>query len=123
MQERNSLSINSGDTSISKSRQLEAAVPASKIAALSSGEFVGMVADDPQVPISLKAFHSSIINDHDAIEKEIKSYKPIPDVAQVTAEMIQEYFRRIRDEVQLLVQQAMLDIMEDPALQHLIVKK
>jgi hypothetical protein len=123
MQERNSLSINSGDTSISKSRQLEAAVPASKIAALSSGEFVGMVADDPQVPISLKAFHSSIINDHDAIEKEIKSYKPIPDVAQVTAEMIQENFRRIRDEVQLLVQQAMLDIMEDPALQHLIVKK
>src|SRR5690606_39764116 len=47
MQDRESMSINSGDTSISKSKQLESAVPASKIAALSSGEFVGMVADDP----------------------------------------------------------------------------
>ena len=47
MQERNSVSINSSDTSISKSTQLDYAVPASKIASLSSGEFVGMVADDP----------------------------------------------------------------------------
>jgi hypothetical protein len=43
MQNRESLSINSSDTSVSKSTQLEYAIPASKIAALSSGEFVGIV--------------------------------------------------------------------------------
>jgi type IV secretory pathway TraG/TraD family ATPase VirD4 len=47
MQDRESLSINRMDTSISKSMQLESAIPRSKISALSSGEFVGMVADDP----------------------------------------------------------------------------
>ena len=47
MQDRASFSINRLDTSISRSKQLESAIPTSKIAALSSGEFVGMVADDP----------------------------------------------------------------------------
>lgn len=56
MQDRQSLSINRMDTSISKSLQLEAAVPASKISGLSSGEFVGMVADDPINKLSLKLF-------------------------------------------------------------------
>ena len=47
LQDRESLSITSSDTSISRSRQLESAVPPSRISSLSSGEFVGMVADDP----------------------------------------------------------------------------
>nr|WP_211482864.1 hypothetical protein [Algoriphagus locisalis] len=47
MQDRRNLSVNSADTSISKSKQLESAVPTSTISSLSSGEFVGMVADNP----------------------------------------------------------------------------
>ena len=47
MQDRESISINSSDTSISKSKQLKQAIPASTIASLSSGEFVRMVADNP----------------------------------------------------------------------------
>ena len=74
MQDRQSISINSNDTSISKSKQLEQAIPASTIASLSSGEFVGMVADNPDQVITLKAFHCKIINDHDALKKEADSY-------------------------------------------------
>lgn len=37
-----------------------------KISALSSGEFVGMVVDDPTNKVELKTFHSDIINDHEA---------------------------------------------------------
>ncbi|MBB6126369.1 Arm DNA-binding domain-containing protein [Mucilaginibacter lappiensis] len=37
----------SNDTSVSKSTQLDYAVPPSKISSLSSGTFVGMVADNP----------------------------------------------------------------------------
>lgn len=43
MQDRHSLSDNRTGTSISRSKQLETAIPGSKISALSSGEFVGMV--------------------------------------------------------------------------------
>ena len=52
IQVKESVSINRTDTSISKSGQLDYAVPVSKIATLSSGEFVGMVADDPNQPIT-----------------------------------------------------------------------
>ncbi|MDB5014115.1 MAG: conjugal transfer protein TraG, partial [Daejeonella sp.] len=45
-QRRHSVSVNSSDTSHSTSTQLDYAIPASKISTLSSGEFVGMVADD-----------------------------------------------------------------------------
>ena len=64
IQNRESISINSSETSISKSTQLDQAVPPSTIAALSSGEFVGMVADTPDLKIALKAFHSEIGRAH-----------------------------------------------------------
>lgn len=81
MQNRQSKSINSSDVSISKSTQLEMAIPASKIASLSSGEFVGMVADNPQEKISLKMFHCEIQNDHTKIAAEDAGFGDIPDVA------------------------------------------
>ncbi len=77
MQDRASYSINSSDTSISRSKQLESAIPPSKISALSSGEFVGMVADDPTRKIELKAFHAEIINDHKALKKEEENYSEV----------------------------------------------
>lgn len=99
MQDRESLSINSNDTSISRSKQLEAAIPASKIAALSSGEFVGMVADDPQNKIELKAFHCEIQNDHDAVEKEEASYKEIEPVRKIDQIMVQRNYEQVKQDV------------------------
>ena len=61
MQDRQSVSVNRTGTSISHSKQLNSAIPASKIAALSSGEYVGLVADDPGEKIKLKMFHAEII--------------------------------------------------------------
>jgi hypothetical protein len=55
-QERESIMISSADTSINQSQHLEYSVPASRISFLSSGEFVGMVADTPKQPIQLKPF-------------------------------------------------------------------
>jgi hypothetical protein len=56
LQDRESMSINSNDTSISRSKQLEVAVPVSTISSLSAGEFVGMVADNPMKLLTLKLF-------------------------------------------------------------------
>ncbi|WP_317128741.1 type IV secretory system conjugative DNA transfer family protein [Mucilaginibacter gracilis] len=123
MQDRESLSINSGDTSISKSKQLDSAVPASTIAALSSGEFVGSVADTPQQKIALKAFHAEIINDFDAIQKEEAAYKPIPVIKPVDNAIVQRHYMQIRQDVRDIIESETNRLMNDPALAHLIIKK
>ena len=123
MQDRESISINSSDTSISRSRQLEAAVPPSKISSLSSGEFVGMTADDPQCRIRLKTFHCEIVNDHQALRKEEENYKEIPPVRKLDNAMIQQNFSQIRRDVQDIICSEMQRLLQDPALSYLIVKK
>jgi hypothetical protein len=74
LQDRESISINSDDTSISRSKQLEVAVPVSTISSLSSGEFVGMIADNPDEIIELKTFHTMVVNDHEVLKKEKENY-------------------------------------------------
>jgi hypothetical protein len=123
MQDRTSLSINRTDTSVSHSKQLDSAIPASKIASLSSGEFVGMVADDPDQKIELKAFHASILNDHQALKLELDSYKPIPVVREVTTAIIQQNYLQIRQEVEDLVNAEMERMMNDPGNPGMTIKK
>lgn len=123
MQDRESISINSNDTSISKSKQLEQAIPASTIASLSSGEFVGMVADNPDQVISLKSFHCKIINDHDALKNESGNYIAIPEVCRVDNAIIQRNYQQIKQDVEDLIESQMQQIMSDPGKENLIVKK
>ncbi len=103
VQERQSISINANDTSLSRSTQLDSAIPASKIAGLSSGEFVGTVADDPQQRIELKTFHAEIINDHAAIAREEKSYREIPVIRNVTHFEVQENYYAIKEDIRKIV--------------------
>jgi hypothetical protein len=102
VQERESVSINRTDTSISRSTQLDAAIPPSKIASLSSGEFVGMVADDPDQKIALKVFHAEILNDHAALKKE-EGYQPIPAVRKVSTEEVQQTYLRIKEDIRYII--------------------
>lgn len=103
VQNRQSLSINSSDTSLSKSTQLDSAIPASKIATLSSGEFVGVVADNPDQKIELKMFHAEIVNDHNAIKHEEEHYKSLPKIRNVTEEEIQANYKMIKADIQELI--------------------
>lgn len=98
-QQKDSMSINSSDTSITKATQMDYAIPASKIATLSSGEFVGVVADNPEQKIKLKMFHSEIQNDHKAIAKEELGYKDIPIIKNVSAEDVTANYNRIKEEI------------------------
>lgn len=123
MQDRTSLSINRTDTSISKSKQLDSAVPPSKISSLSSGEFVGMVADDPDNKIDLKTFHCSILNDHESLKREQNSYKSVPVVREVTPLIIQMNYEQIKQEMEDLVNAEMERIMTDPAQAGQVLKK
>jgi energy-coupling factor transporter transmembrane protein EcfT len=123
VQDRSSYSINSADTSVSHSTQLEAAIPPSKISALSSGEFVGMVADDPREKIDLKAFHGEILNDHESLRNEQEKYQQIPVMRKLDNVMVQKNYLQIKQDVQHIINAEMDRVLNEPSLQHLVVKK
>lgn len=105
MQDRQSVSVNRTDTSISHSKQLDSAIPASKIAALSSGEFVGLVADNPDEKIKLKMFHAEIINDAEKLNAEVAAYKNIPVVSTVNQQQVMDNFYQVKMEVKRMIGQ------------------
>jgi hypothetical protein len=122
MQDRESISINSRDTSISRSKQLELAIPQSKISSLSSGEFVGMVADNPDQKIELKTFCAEILNDHIALAKEQQTYKGLPMVSNVTHQEMLNNYLQIKADVQTVLQTEMERMLDTPELEGLIIK-
>jgi hypothetical protein len=114
VQLKESVSVNRNDTSVSKSGQLDFAVPSSKIASLSSGEFVGMVADDPQEKIKLKTFHCEILNDHEALNREQNSFKELPLVRHIDQATIHENYFRIKQEVDELIEHEIEVLLNTP---------
>ena len=122
-QDRSSLSINRSDTSVSRSKQLELAVPASKISSLSSGEFVGMVADDPHLPLDLKTFHCQIQNDHDSISQEQKSYRQLPLIRKIDRSIVQQSYEQIKKDVQNIADDTIQRLLSDPSISHILISK
>lgn len=119
IQVKESISINRNDTSVSKSGQLDFAIPASKIAALSSGEFVGMVADNPDQKIKLKSFHCEILNDKNALQSEEKKYKELPIISKVTPEMVFKNYCRIKEEIEVLIETEIGILLNTPGKENL----
>lgn len=114
MQERESLSINSQDTSVSLSTQLEAALQSSRISNLSSGEFVGAVADDPQQKIDLKAFHCQIQNDYEAIRAEEAAYQDLPIIRTINPDIVQQNYFQIKQDIKDIIDNEMAKIEKHP---------
>ena len=85
--------------------QLENAIPASKISALSSGEFVGMAADDPHEKIKLKMFHSEIQIDAENLTAETNGFKSIPNFSSITAQQVMDNYFQVKLEVKTIIQQ------------------
>ncbi|OIQ93626.1 type IV secretory system conjugative DNA transfer [mine drainage metagenome] len=123
MQDRESVSINSNDTSVSKSKQLEMAIPASVIASLSSGEFVGIVADNPEQKIALKAFHNEIVNDHKALQAEQKKYIPLPVIKEVSTQAVHDNYLQVKKDIQNIIETEIERIMNTPELESLLIRK
>lgn len=81
LQQRQSISINRNDTSTSISTQLDSIIPASKIAGLTQGFFVGSVADEFDQRIEQKIFHAQIVVDVERIKAEERTYiKEMPQL-------------------------------------------
>lgn len=115
-QQKESVSINANDTSLSKSTQLDSAIPVSRISNLSSGEFVGAVADSPQQPIKQKVFHCRIINDFEAIRKEEAEFKEIPVIRQVDEKTVMHNYYQIKNDIRNLIDTEMEKIRGSPTM-------
>ena len=113
MQDRQSMTTNRNDTSFTDSKQLDSAVPASKIAALSSGEFVGLVADNPDAKITLKMFHAEIINDAEKLNAEIANYKSIPIVKLITPQQVLDNYHQVKLDIKELVDREVAKLRAD----------
>jgi hypothetical protein len=123
MQDRESISINSRDTSISRSKQLELAIPQSKISSLSAGEFVRMEADNPDQKIELKTFCAEILNDHDKLSQERRFYKTLPEISNVGQKEILDNYLQIKKDVQTILQAEMERMLDTPELGDFIIRK
>ena len=123
LQDRQSIAINRMDTSITNSKQLELAIPVNKISSLSSGEFVGMVADDPQNKIELKAFCADIINDHETLAREQALYKELPVISKTKPSDVLKNYLQIKKDVTIIVQTEIERMLDTPELTDLIIKK
>ena len=102
---------------------MEAALPPSKISSLSSGEFVGIVSDDPECKIDLKAFHCRVLNDHAALKKEEAAYKGIPVIRSITASVVEQNYLQIKRDVQDIIQSELAALTNNPSLSYLLVRK
>jgi hypothetical protein len=128
LQKRQSLTISRQDTSTSINTQLDSLIPASKIANLSQGMFVGSVADNIDEKIEQKIFHAQIIIDNEKVAREVKAYKPIPVITpfldengnDVMQEQIQRNYDRIKSEVRQIIEDEKSRIKSDPELKHLL---
>lgn len=131
LQQRQSISINRQDTSTSINTQLDSLIPASKIANLSQGTFVGSVADNFGEEIEQKIFHARIIVDSEKVAAETKAYKKIPvinefkdeDGNDIMQQQIDRNYSRIKADVLQIIEEEMARIANDPDLKHLIPQK
>ena len=124
LQQRQSVSINRQDVSTSINTQLDSLIPASKIANLSQGTFVGAVADNFDERIEQKIFHAEIVVDHTKISAEEKAYQKIPVINDfkdrngndIMMQQIQRNYDQIKADAQFIINEEMRRIKNDPEL-------
>ena len=105
-----SLSIDRNKTSTSLQEKLESLIPAGKMAALNTGEMVGLIAADAQENYTGK-FETSAVNcrinlDSKAIAQEEKGYRDLPvyyHFGDKKDEILRQNFNRINNEVEAIV--------------------
>ena len=131
LQQRQSMTINRNDKSTSISTQMDSSIPASKISNLTQGMFVGAVSDNFDERIDQKIFHAEIVVDNAKVSAEIKAYQPIPTIVDFInkdgsdnlKETIEANYRKVKQEILLLVDSEIQRITHTPALSHLIPAK
>ena len=90
--------------------------------------FVGAVSDNFDERIDQKIFHAEIVVDSAKVSAEMKVYQPIPMIADFInedgldslKETIEANYRKVKQEILLLIDSEIERIKSDPLLCHLI---
>lgn len=97
-------SLNKNDLNLSYINQLQEVVPASKIATLSQGFFVGKVADTFEQPIALKLFKSFIHVEKNELKKEFTELPLRFKGTELELQSkVQENYQKIKSDIQKLL--------------------
>lgn len=131
LQKRRSITINRNDKSTSISTQLDSLIPASKIATLTQGMFVGAVSDNFDERIEQKIFHAEIVVNTAKIADEEKNYQKIPNIRSFCdkdgkdrmARDIDDNYRQIKLDIVNIIDLELNRIKNDPDLEHLVQDK
>ena len=119
------------DKSTSISTQMDSLIPASKISNLTQGMFVGAVSDNFDERIDQKIFHAEIVVDSAKVSAEMKAYQPIPVIVDFTnedgsdnlKETIEANYRKVKQEIQSLVDSEIVRIKNDPTKCDLVKER
>lgn len=118
LKDRSSVSSNSADTSVSVTPQWEEAITPATLAMLSSGEFVGVTADDPGVEAGLKGFHARIVREEIRMGGE-----GLPVINHpVDGASLQKHFAGVRKEMEVLVEREFGKLVKDESKRGLVVR-
>jgi len=93
--EKESVIYGEQGTSVSTTLQWEPTATQSTIAGLSSGEFVGVLADDPDKQMELKFFHGHLVREDADGERRVE----LPVVRKVTDEEVKKNLWKVRNDI------------------------
>ena len=83
---------------------------------------MGIVADNPDQPIDLKAIHCKVVNDKAALDAEKTAYLPMSKVRKATEQDISQNYEQIKQDAQDIVDSVLEEVFNDPTKQHLLIK-
>ncbi|GAB2547125.1 type IV secretory system conjugative DNA transfer family protein [Spirosoma aerophilum] len=118
VQRKQSINIQTDDTTHGITTELAPMVPASKIGQLKAGHFVGVVAGAYGQEGDLKAFNAKVVIDKADFKSEQKA-KQLPDFSifakqgTTVADQVKQNYYRIKDEVKLLVEEELTLLTEE----------
>lgn len=105
--ERTSVSTNGSDTTFSKHLEWEQTVTPATLANLSSGEFLGVVADDPVTPLRYKGFHATLVRE---AADEIVGLA-VPVVREVSLQEVAFAYAKVRLDIEEMVGERLREVM------------
>ena len=93
--------------------------------------FVGAVSDNFDERIDQKIFHAEIVVDSAKVSAEMKAYQPIPVIVDFTnedgsdnlKETIEANYRKVKQEIQSLVDSEIVRIKNDPTKCDLVKER
>lgn len=131
---KTTIAVSDANVSTSKAEHMVEAVNPGLLANLSSGEFVGLVADDPDRKLELKGFHARFVR-HDAAACAFVTGAaaagtvvagvgvPLPLVRLVDKEAVLKNYKLIGEQVAQLVREEIKRVLGNPELKKFVVKR